>query len=107
LKQIGKKIAALILRVVSNDYVQNKLLSFLKKQATEYLIVNILKIAGFKAWIVGLLTKEVITQADEHLIEPMFREIGYQADSLEGAIIYKKVIDASSVDDWVAELGDV
>lgn len=82
-------------------------MDFLKTDAISYLIVNVLKISGFKAWIVTLIAEEVIEETDEIIIEPMFRQVGFYSDVLEGAVIYRKVTDATTVEDWVAELGDV
>lgn len=102
-----QKITAFLLKALSNPALQEKLLKFLKTNAVEYLIVSVLKISGFKAWIVRLLAEEVIEEADEHIIEPMFNGVGYYGDKLEGATIYKKVSNAQDVEDWVAVLGDI
>ena len=62
---------------------------------------------GLKAWLVTFLVGELLDEADEHLIEPAFRAVGYVSDTLEGAKIYKKVDNAKDVDEWIDTLNDV
>lgn len=102
-----KKIWASFLEVLSSPQVRNKLLDFLNTKGIKYLVVSVLKLSGIKAWLLTLLAEEVIEEADEHLIEPMFRRIGYYGDRLQGATIYAKVNDAQSVRDWLNTVRDV
>lgn len=102
-----KKITAFFLKALSSPKIQDSLLKFLNEDAIKYLIVSVLKISGFKAWIVTILAEEVIEEADEHIIEPLFNGVGYYGDALEGATIYKKVKNAEDVDEWINSLNDV
>lgn len=102
-----KKFWASLLERLSSPIIQDQIIKFLNTDGIRYIVVSVLKLSGFKAWLITILIEEVIEEADEHLIEPLFREIGFQSDVLYGATIYKKVKDAQSVEDWVAELGDI
>lgn len=102
-----KKIGAAVLAALSKPQVQDKLVEALRTAVVEKLIVGVLKLSGIKAWLLTLLADKVIDEADEHLVEPLFREIGYTGDVLQGAVIYKKVKNAQDVDDWLDSVGDV
>lgn len=93
---------AAVLAAISKPQVQEKLLRFLRTKVIENFIVSVLKLSGLKAWIVGLLADRILEKADDKIIEPVFRELGFQGDVLEGAVVYKKVINAKDVDDWLA-----
>lgn len=99
-----KKIMAVILAALSKPEVQDNLLKILKTQVIENFIVSTLKLSGFKAWIIGLLADRILEEADDSMIEPIFREVGFQGDVLKGAVVYKKVLDAKDVDAWIAAI---
>jgi hypothetical protein len=96
-----------LLGALSKPQVQDKIISYLRNRVIENFIVNVLKLSGFKYWIVSLLADRVIEESDEHIIEPIFREIGFASDQLKGAKIYKKVKDAKDLDEWLNAIGDV
>lgn len=96
-----KKILAVLLAAISKPEFQEKLLRFLRTKVIENFIVSTLRLAGLKAWIVGLLADQILEEADDRLIEPLFREVGFQGDVLQGAVVYKKVLDAKDVNDWL------
>lgn len=98
---------ASLLEAISSPQVQDKLISFLRTKLIENFIVSVLKLSGFKYWIVSLLADKVIEESDEHIIEPLFREIGYQSDVLKGAVIYKKVKNAEDLNSWLNSVRDV
>lgn len=102
-----KKLMASILEAISSQSVQNKIISFLRNNVIEAFIVSVLKLSGFKYWIVGLLADKIIDESDEHIIEPLFREMGYQSDVLKGAVIYKKVKNAEDLNAWLDSVRDV
>jgi hypothetical protein len=99
-----KKILAVVLAAISKPEVQDKLLQLLRTKVIENFIVSTLKLTGFKAWIVGLLADRILEKADDKMIEPIFREVGFQGDVLQGAVIYKKVLNAKDVDDWLSAI---
>jgi hypothetical protein len=96
-----KKILAVVLAAISKPEVQNNLLKILRTKVIENFIVSTLRLSGFKAWIIGLLADHILEKADDKLIEPLFREVGFQGDVLKGAVVYKKVLDAKDVKDWL------
>lgn len=102
-----KKFMAFVLEAISKPQVQDKLIAFLKTKVVENFIVSVLSLSGFKAWFIRLLADRIIDEADEHLIEPIFREVGFVSDQLKGAIIYKKVRDAKALDEWLSAVRDV
>ena len=99
-----KKIVAVILAAISKPEVQEQVLKILRTNVIEKLIVSTLKLSGFKAWIVGLLADHILEKADDKIVEPIFREVGFHGDVLRGAVVYKKVIDAKDVDDWLSAI---
>jgi len=55
---------------------------------------------GLKGIIATFVIEHLIEKADDHLIEPLFRKLGFIEDSLEGKAIYKRIEDAENRDDW-------
>ena len=98
---------ATFLEWLSSPFIQNKIIKFLEKESSKFILKKLLIVGGFKAWLVGFVVEEIVEEADEYLIEPAFRKIGFASDYLEGARIYKKVSNAQDVDEWVDTLGDV
>lgn len=92
---------------LSSEKLQQYILQQLEKNAVKILIKKFLISGGFKGWLVKFVVEELVEEVDEHLLEPAFQIVGYHADTLEGAKIYKKVQDAETVNDWLNSLGDV
>lgn len=98
---------ASLLGAISSPFVQDKIISFLRNKLIENFIVSVLKLSGFKYWIVGLLADKIIEKGDEKLIEPLFQEIGFEADVLDGATIFRRVDEAENRDEWLDSVNDV
>ena len=96
-----------ILSALSSPTVKNYLVSFLQKNAIKYALKKLAIVGGFKAWLISFVIEELIEEADEHLIEPAFRKIGYLGDVADGDKIYRKVKNAQDRDDWRDSIGDV
>lgn len=95
------------MEALSKPAIQEKVLKFLRTKLIENFIVNTLKLTGFKYWIVGLLADRILEEADDKIIEPVFREVGFSGDVLKGAIVFKKVTDAKDIDEWLDAVNDV
>jgi hypothetical protein len=96
-----------VLDKLSSPVIQDALVKLLEREASKFILKKLLISGGVKAWLLSFIVSELIEEADEHLIEPAFRALGYQADKLEGAKIYKKVENANDVNEWVNSLNDV
>lgn len=86
---------------------RNYLLDFLQKNAIKMLIKNFAIAGGIKAWLITFVVDHLIDEADEHLIEPAFRAVGYIGDTLDGAKVYKKIKNAEDVETWVDAVNDI
>lgn len=102
-----KKIGAVLLAALSKPAVQNKLIALLKVKIVENLLVSVLKLSGFKLWLMTLLADRLIEKTDQYIVEPIFREIGYQGDVLAGATVFIRVEDAKDIKEWLAAVYDV
>lgn len=96
-----------LLNFFKNKFTKEQILKTLEEKAVKSVLKKLLIVGGWKAWVVKFVVGELIEEADEHLIEPAFRKIGFIKDSLEGKAIYKKVQNAKDVDDWRDTIGDV
>lgn len=76
------------------------LVDFIKKQATQAIIAKFIITGGLKIWLVKFLADYIFSEADEYIIEPLFRKIGFHGNVVKGKVIYEKVKDADSNDDW-------
>tara|TARA_R110000764_G_scaffold144421_1_gene232212 strand:- start:55 stop:375 length:321 start_codon:yes stop_codon:yes gene_type:complete len=92
---------------LSSPAIQDALVKLLEREASRFILKKLLISGGVKAWLLSFIVSELIEEADEHLIEPAFRALGYQADKLEGAKIFKKVDNASDVKEWIDSLDAV
>ena len=73
--------------------------SLLTKYLTKAILKKLVIVGGIKAWVIAFVVEELIEEADEYLIEPALRKVGYIADKIEGHYVYKKVSNSSD-DDW-------
>ena len=102
-----KKLLASFLGAISQPHVQDKLVKLLRTKVIEKFIVSTLKLSGFKYWIVSLLADKVLEETDEHIVEPIFREVGFVGDVTDGAVVFKKVKNAQELNEWLDAVGDV
>ena len=84
----------------SSLFSKEKILKFLEEKAVKFTLKKLLIVGGWKAWLIKFVISELIEEADEHLIEPAFRKVGFVKDSLKGKAIYKRIKDAENRDDW-------
>lgn len=75
--------------------------SFLTKYLTKALLKKLVISGGIKGWLISFVVEELVEEADEHLIEPAIRKVGYVKDVIKGHYTYKGVQDAQSDDDWI------
>ena len=85
----------------------NWLVEVLKQASVKALLKKLVVSGGLKTWLITFVVGELVEEADEHLIEPAFVLIGFEADKLDGAKVYKKVNNAKDVNEWLDSLGDV
>lgn len=102
-----QKVLASILGALSKPSVQEKLLNFLRTKLIENFIVSVLKLSGFKYWIVSLLADKVLEEGDDKIVEPIFREVGFEGDVLGGAVVFKKLTNAKDIREWLIVTYDV
>ena len=81
-------------------FSKEKLLKYLEEKAIKAVLKKFLIVGGLKAWLITFVVEHLIGKADQHLIEPAFRKVGFIKDSLEGKAIYKRIEDAENRDDW-------
>lgn len=90
----------------SSQYFQNLLVDFLKKKAVKAVLKKFVITGGLKAWLITFVVEELVEEADEKIIEPVFRKIGYIGDSLNGKLIYRKAVEVSNHRDQWRDLTD-
>lgn len=87
--------------------MKEALMNQLEKLAVKAILKKFVVVGGFRAWLIKFVVGELIEEADEKLIEPAFRKIGFVGDVAEGKKIYRKVSNAQDVDDWRDSIGRV
>ena len=87
--------------------LKSGLLKYLEKNAVKFALKKLAIVGGFKAWLIAFVVGELIEEADEHLIEPAFRKVGYLLEVVDGKRIYKRIENAQDRDDWRDHIGDV
>lgn len=94
-----------ILSYLSSTSVKERLVAMIKKEAVKGVLKKLAITGGFKAWLITFVVEELVEEADEHLIEPAFRKIGFLKDRGDGAQVYRKVVNAQNRDDWRDSVG--
>lgn len=107
LKNFFQAIWVALLAALSSQVVQNQILAILKTRSVEYVVQSVFKAAGFKAWLLTKIVEKIVDEGDDKVIEPIFRKIGYLKNVNRGEITYRKVADASTIDEWIDAIGDV
>lgn len=83
------------------------LLNWLEKASIKFILKKLAIAGGFKAWLITFVVGELIEEADEHLIEPAFRKVGFIIEVHEGKKTYAKLINAEDRDTWRDVVRDV
>lgn len=96
-----------LLAILSSSEFKDALVKLLKKNVIKLALKKLAIVGGIKAWLVSFVIEELVEEADEHLIEPAFRKVGYLGDYLDGAKVYKKVLNAEDVDEWLDAINSV
>lgn len=68
---------------------------------------TLLKVTGFKAFIVGIFAKELFDEVAVPLIKAGMVEVGYQYDRIEGKAMLKKLRSANSDQDYDDAVDDI
>ena len=76
------------------------LLKWLEKEGVKLVLKKLAIAGGFKAWIIAWVVGELIEEADERIVEPLLRKLGYIEEVRNGTKIYKRIENAQDVDDW-------
>lgn len=79
--------------------------------ALEPIVVSVLKtllkVAGFKGWLAGLVVKEFFEELAIPVINAGVVEIGYQLDVIDGKKMLKKIKEASNGEEYDHAADDV
>ena len=102
-----KRLWAWIASALSSARFQAALVNFIQKESIRLVLKKLVINGGLKGWLITFVVTELVEEIDEHLIEPAFVVIGFHADRLDGATVYKKVDNAKDVKEWVDSLDAV
>ncbi len=83
-------------------------INLLNKEGVKFVLKKLAwSSTGFRGWLVKFVVEEVVEYADEKVLEPAFRRVGYVLEIHEGKKIYRKVINAQDISDWNDAVDDV
>ena len=68
---------------------------------------TLLKVTGFKAWLVGVLAEEFFDEVAVPLIKAGMVEVGYQYDRIDGKGMLKKLKDADNDQEYDDAVDDI
>ncbi len=104
---VWEGIKSSLILILKSYFSKDRILSFIEKRLIKWALKKLCIVGGFKVWLITFIVGEIIEEADEHLIEPAFRKIGFVADKWDGQKIYKKVNNAQDVDTWRDNINNV
>jgi len=107
MNQQTKSFWGRLIDALTSKPFQDYLVDLLERQTIKAVLKKLAITGGFKAWLISFVIGELIEEADEHIIEPLFQKLGFIGDSLDGKKIYKKITEAEDPTDWRDTIGRV
>lgn len=102
LNNVWGRLLAAFLNYFKSDNLLKVLEEKLVKAAFKKLIIS----GGLKGWLVKFVIGELVEEADEHLIEPLLRNINLLKDSSDGSKVFGRIHNAETRDEWRDAAGD-
>jgi len=78
---------------------QSFILNFIKTDAAEFLVKNLLKASGFQAWLATILIKYGLDEVVVPVVKAGFVRVEFEADRREGAKFVKRYESAKEQHD--------
>jgi len=80
--------------------ITSALLTFLEKKLVKLAMEKLLIASGIRLWLIKFVAENLVKQGDQHIIEPLFRKMGYETRVMNGKRVYERRIDSKDLDEW-------